>query len=161
MTPATSNFDDENENLEMVWKQFDVEEPKKNVERHMFLGDGDDSLTELRDWLRQRIAEGNGEAVYHLGFEDTKSMNFTLDEWNKAYGRLVEAAKESNASCELLCTKNIGGPLEVQGKPDGKDCHGKVLVRKIPQAADENIETRIVVVGNGKNPSRPEQNSNS
>jgi GTPase len=158
LTPATSTFDDENEDLDKVWKQFDVQEPKKLVQRHMFLGSDNESMTTLQEFLRQRIVEGNGETVYHVGFEDTKSMKFTLDDWNRAYGRLVEAAKEVGASCELLCTKNVGGPLEIQGKPDDKDCHGKILIRRIPQEADENIETRIVVVGNGKNPLQSQQN---
>jgi hypothetical protein len=149
---ASEVFDeDHNKNIDAMWEHFGAAQPtKKQVDRQTFLGSDPESMSMLQDCLRQRIEGGNGETVYHLGFEDNASMRFTLDEWNTAYGRLVDAAKAVDASCELLCSKNVGGLLEIQGRPGDKDCHGKVLIRKIPQTNDENIETRIVVVGNGR-----------
>lgn len=84
-------------------------------------------------------------------------MGLTRDDWATAYGRLQRVAKDLNSVCRVLYTKNVGGPEEVE---DGngaapksekeRDCSGKILIRKLPSRPDENIETRIVVVGNGK-----------
>lgn len=120
--------------------------------RDMFLGDEDTSMPLLEKFVRKRVEEGSGETVLHLGFENVDSMGLTIDDWNVAYSRLERAAKSAGAACRLLYTRNVGGPEEVAAAKKSekdKDCSGKVLIRKVPVTADENIETRVVVVGNG------------
>ena len=122
--------------------------------KDMFLGDDEDtSALLLENLVRRRVEEGSGETVFHLGFENNAdSMGLALDDWNVAYARLERAAKAAGAACRLLYTKNVGGPEEVGGEKKSekdKDCSGKILIRKVPATADENIETRVVVVGNG------------
>lgn len=133
------------------WADFNdgADAPPKISLRDMFLGENEDAL---EDMLRRRIEEGGGETVFHLGFEsNADSMALTPDEWAVAYARLEGAAGKAGAACRLLYTKNVGGDDEVGGgeKSKDKDCSGKILIRKIPATADENIETRVVVVGNG------------
>lgn len=117
----------------------------------MFLGPEDSSLPLLERFVRKRVDEGCGETVLHLGFEsNADSMGLTIDDWNVAYPRLERAAGNVGCASRVLYTKNVGGPEEVGAKSDkDKDCSGKILIRKVPATADENIETRIVVVGNG------------
>jgi GTPase len=98
--------------------------------------------------------EGYGEAVFELGYENNgDSMQLTVDEWQPAHDRLVAAAKNLKADCELLITKYVGGDKEAEstkGKTAkaGSGCSGKVLVRSIPSLPEDVIETRIAVVGN-------------
>ncbi|KAL2889716.1 GTP-binding protein 1 [Ceratocystis lukuohia] len=111
---------------------------------------GDDApKTSLKDLL---LTESGGEMVFDLGFEqDNMPMGLNLEQWNAAYARLVEAAALSNAHCQLLLTKHVGGLVEAEstkGTVIGSDCSGKVLVRREPQTVDEVIETRLSVVGN-------------
>lgn len=96
-----------------------------------------------------------GETVFELGYENNgDSMKLAMEEWNNAYRRLVEAAKGVRADCELLLTKNVGGDVEAASTANksGKEtaCSGKILVRRVPSNAEDVIETRIAVVGNGK-----------
>jgi GTPase len=104
--------------------------------------------------VAERLEEGFGETVFELGFEHNgDSMNLQLDEWNRAYDRLVEAAKKVQGSSQLLITHNVGGDKELATAPakaaKAKGCNGKVLLRKIPSRIEDVIETRIAVVGNG------------
>lgn len=96
-----------------------------------------------------------GEDVFDLGYENNgDSMHFTLDQWNTAYARLVQAADGVPAKCQLLLTHNVGADVEANGAAvaPSKDTSstGKVLVRRIPAKVEEAIETRIAVVGNGE-----------
>ncbi|KAH0499763.1 hypothetical protein TgHK011_006933 [Trichoderma gracile] len=121
--------------------------------KDLVLGSDDDSLQKLGDVIVERIEEGGGETVFDLGFENSgESMQLTLDEWNKAYARLVEAAKKVRADCQLLLTTNVGGKEEAESTatspPKDKSCSGKILIRRIPARVEDVIETRIAVVGN-------------
>lgn len=124
------------------------------------LGSDDDTLRKLGDVITERIEEGAGETVFDLGFENSgESMQLTLDEWNIAYPRLVEAAKKVRADCQLLLTTNVGGKEEAESTATNptkdKSCSGKILIRRIPDKIEDVIETRIAVVGNGKLPVLP------
>lgn len=119
------------------------------------LGSDDDTLKKLSDVIVERIEEGAGETVFDLGFENSgESMQLTLEEWNKGYTRLVEAAKRVTADCQLLLTTNVGGKEEAESTTTNptkdKSCSGKILIRRIPDKIEDVIETRIAVVGNGK-----------
>ena len=94
--------------------------------------------------------EGHGEALVDLGQEDDgKSMEFSKDDWDHAWLRLVKAASLLNADCRLLMCRNVGGDEEVGPLNDkDKSCSGKVMIRQNPEAVQEVIETRIAVVGN-------------
>lgn len=122
--------------------------------KDMFLGpDEATCILLLENLVRRRIEEGGGETVFHLGFENNSdSMGLTRDEWDLARGRLERAAEWAGAACRLLYTKNVGGAEEVAPEKKSekdKDCSGKILIRKLPATPDDNIETRVVVVGNG------------
>lgn len=119
------------------------------------LGSDDDTLKKLGDVIVERIEEGAGETVFDLGFENSgESMQLTLEEWKKAYERLVEAARRVRADCQLLLTTNVGGKEEAESTATSptkdKSCSGKILIRRIPDKIEDVIETRIAVVGNGK-----------
>ncbi|KAL6809601.1 P-loop containing nucleoside triphosphate hydrolase protein [Trichoderma sp. SZMC 28015] len=121
--------------------------------RDLVLGSDDDTLRKLGDVITERIEEGAGETVFDLGFENSgESMQLTLDEWNIAYPRLVEAAKKVRADCQLLLTTNVGGKEEAESTATNptkdKSCSGKILIRRIPDKIEDVIETRIAVVGN-------------
>ncbi|KAL7815549.1 P-loop containing nucleoside triphosphate hydrolase protein [Trichoderma gracile] len=121
--------------------------------KDLVLGSDGDSLQKLGDVIVERIEEGGGETVFDLGFENSgESMQLTLDEWNKAYARLVEAARKVRADCQLLLTTNVGGKEEAESTttspPKDKSCSGKILIRRIPARVEDVIETRIAVVGN-------------
>lgn len=105
----------------------------------------------LIDLVAERIAEGHGETVFEIGFENNgDSMKLSLQQWELAYNRLVAATKQVKANCQLLLTKNVGGEAEGQPptNPKDKDCSGKVLIRQVPATVEDVIETRIAVVGN-------------
>ncbi len=51
--------------------------------------------------------------MFEIGFEhNNEPMNLTKDEWDAAYQRLEATAKKLHADCQLLLTKNVGGPLD-------------------------------------------------
>jgi hypothetical protein len=144
------------EELDELFDNLDLADSAPRISlRELVLGTDDDTLQKLQDVLAQRIAEGFGEAVFELGYENNgDSMKLSLEEWDVAYKRLVEAAKRIRADCDLLLTKNVGGDKEEAastGKP-GKEraCSAKVLIRQSPAKMEDIIETRIAVVGNGK-----------
>jgi len=80
-------------------------------------------------------------------------MRLTRDEWDVALERLKAVAKKQNADCDVLLTKNVGGEVEAESTAAGgdkdNDCSGKILIRRAPNSAEDVIETRIAVVGNG------------
>jgi GTPase len=109
------------------------------------------SLHKLTEVVTERLTEGFGETVFEIGFENNgDSMKLTLNEFNAAYKRLVEAAKGAGADCQLLLTKNVGGELEGTTTGRERDASGKVMVRQVPRTVEDVIETRIAVVGNGE-----------
>ncbi|KAH8902874.1 P-loop containing nucleoside triphosphate hydrolase protein [Coniochaeta sp. PMI_546] len=117
--------------------------------RDLLLSTDAASLHTLTDVITERLAEGFGETVFEIGFENNgDSMRLTLDEFNTAYKRLIEAAKGAGADCQLLLTKNVGGELEGTTTGKEKDASGKVMVRQVPRTVEDVIETRIAVVGN-------------
>jgi GTPase len=121
----------------------------------MVLASDGDTLQKLQDTFADRLEEGFGETVFELGYENNgDSMNLSLDDWNKAYARVVEAAKRVRADCDLLLTHNVGGdkeaPAPAQPTSKSKGCNGKILIRQVPNRIEDVIETRIAVVGNGE-----------
>ncbi|KAF6804627.1 elongation factor tu GTP binding domain-containing protein [Colletotrichum musicola] len=117
----------------------------------LLLGTDDETLERLQDLIRDRIAEGHGETVFELGFENNgDSMGLSLEQWNTAYSRVQEAAKRLRADCQLLISKNVGGSVEAPSAKAGKDshCSGKIMIRQSPATVEDVIETRIAVVGN-------------
>lgn len=156
-TPATGNKteaaeEEHHDELDAILDSLDLSDSKPRVRlRDLLLSTDDDSLRKLADILAERCAEGSGETVFEIGFEgNNESMKLTREEWDVAYKRLVDAAKQANADCQLLLTKNVGG--DVEGQPTtgkDKDCSGKVMIRQVPATVENVIETRIAVVGNG------------
>lgn len=126
--------------------------------KDLLLSPEEDSLKKLEKVLTERLEEGYGETVFELGFDNNgDSMQLGLEEWNTAYGRLVEASRGAHAECLTLLTKNVGGDMEAvtvtASQPDSKEkssCSGKILIRREPINIEDVIETRIAVVGNGK-----------
>ena len=150
-TTADEDIDHHAE-IEDILDSLDLQDSGPQVRiRDLLLSDDDDLLRLLADVIAERLAEGHGETVFEIGFENNgDSMRLSLNDWDVAYKRLVEAAKQAGADCQLLLTKNVGGELESQptsGKD--KDCSGKVMIRHAPLTVEDVIETRIAVVGNG------------
>lgn len=156
--------DHHHEELDELFDNLDLGDTAPRIPlRDLLLGRDPESLERLGNVVSERIAEGMGETVFELGFENGgDSMHLTREQWDAAYQRLAGAAKSVRADCELLLTKNVGGDVEAastagQAAKDGT-CSGKVLIRRVPPRAEDVIETRIAVVGNGEaspNPPSP------
>lgn len=123
--------------------------------KELLLGNANDFGSQLSDLLKSRLAEGYGETVFDIGFENNgESMSLTLAQWNSSMERLKAIAKENNAECQILYTKNVGGKYEAASseiattKDSEVGCTGKILIRRNPKLPDDVIETRIAVVGN-------------
>ncbi|KAI0444631.1 P-loop containing nucleoside triphosphate hydrolase protein [Xylaria telfairii] len=137
---------------------FDESEPQVPLRELLLPSTEHDgaSQAKLADHVAERLAEGHGEAMFDLGFENSgESMRLTRAEWDVALARLEDAAKTHRADCNVLLTKNVGGPNEAGSTAAGseikdkdKDCTGKILIRQAPTTVEEVIETRIAVVGN-------------
>lgn len=135
--------------------------------------DADPNFVALTALVTERIDEGNGEVVLDLGFEHNgDTLGLTRDQWAVALARVERAADQAGADCDLLLTRNVGGPLDVvledsgaggagvtAGNGNGNsglsaadkkrtDCTGKLMVRRRPGKVEDVIETRIAVVGN-------------
>ncbi|TQV91963.1 hypothetical protein V2A60_005945 [Cordyceps javanica] len=151
-TPADST--EYHEELDELLDSLDLADTTTRIwMKPLLLGSDDESLTKLQNIILDRIEEGQGEAILELGYEDNgDSMNLTSDQWNVAYTRLELAAKNLDAICQLLLTKNVGGETEAASTTTAptkdKSCTGKVLIRRAPKTIEEAIETRIAVVGN-------------
>lgn len=123
--------------------------------REMLLGEGEQSVEDLSEQLRHliedRLVEGHGETLFDLGQEDNgDSLQFTKPQWEAALERLRAAASTLDADCRVLLTRNVGGNVEV-GPLIEKDqsATGVVMIRQRPKSAEDVIETRIAVIGNG------------
>lgn len=135
---------------------FNTSEPRVPL-RDLLLAPAEDetALNKLTEVIEERLLEGHGEAVFDLGFENNgDSMRLTREEWDFSLARLAGAAKKFRAECDVLLTKGVGGKAEAESTANGKeakDCTGKILIRQTPDTVESVIETRIAVVGNGKN----------
>ncbi|KAI1743464.1 P-loop containing nucleoside triphosphate hydrolase protein [Xylaria scruposa] len=137
---------------------FDESEPQVPLRELLLPSTEHDEANQakLAEHIAERLAEGHGEAMFDLGFENNgESMRLTRAEWDVALARLEDAAKGQRADCDILLTKNVGGPKEAgstaagnESKEKDKDCTGKILIRQAPTTVEEVIETRIAVVGN-------------
>ncbi|TVY58439.1 GTP-binding protein 1 [Lachnellula cervina] len=138
--------------LDLLLNSLDLADDSPAVRlKELLLSNDDDTLTKLVNLLESRIAEGHGETVFELGFENNgESMALTKDEWDVAIKRLSEAARKCRADCQILLTKHVGGDAEAESAASEKetDCSGKILIRQHPATVEGAIETRIAVVGN-------------
>ncbi|KJZ72099.1 hypothetical protein HIM_08554 [Hirsutella minnesotensis 3608] len=152
---AGSGAADHHEELDELFDNLDLGDTAPRIPlKDLLLGSGDDALKKLQEVVAERTAEGMGETVFELGYENNGDcMQLSLEQWSKAYDRLIQAAKGARADCELLLTKNVGGDVEAASTTANKTskdtaCSGKILIRRVPANAEDVIETRIAVVGN-------------
>lgn len=147
---------------------FDESEPQVPLRQLLLPSPEHDepSRVKLAEHIAERLAEGHGEAMFDLGFENSgESMRLTRAEWDIALARLQEAARKQHADCNVLLTRHVGGEKESEstagggdgkdkekdkGRDKNKDCTGKILIRQKPATVEDVIETRIAVVGNGE-----------
>ncbi|KAI1164108.1 P-loop containing nucleoside triphosphate hydrolase protein [Nemania serpens] len=145
---------------------FDESEPQVPLRQLLLPSPEHDepSRVKLAEHIAERLAEGHGEAMFDLGFENSgESMRLTRAEWDIALARLQEAARKQHADCNVLLTRHVGGEKESEstagggdgkdkekdkGRDKNKDCTGKILIRQKPATVEDVIETRIAVVGN-------------
>ncbi|TVY49050.1 GTP-binding protein [Lachnellula occidentalis] len=152
--PSASSVTDveDHAELDLLLNSLDLADDSPAVRlKELLLNNDDHTLTKLVDQLESRIAEGHGETVFELGFENNgESMALTKDEWDVAIKRLNEAARKCRADCQILLTKHVGGDAEAESAASEKetDCSGKILIRQHPATVEGAIETRIAVVGN-------------
>lgn len=153
VTATTSKQEDidHHEELDDILDSLNLSDPTPRLRiRDLLLSAPTDkgSLQKLVTVIDERLAEGHGETVFEIGFENNGDcMKLSKDEWDISLKRLEEAAKELRADCQVLLTKNVGGDLD--GAPTKeKDCTGKVMIRRDPAQVEQVIETRIAVVGN-------------
>ncbi|KAI0998768.1 GTP-binding protein 1 [Podosphaera aphanis] len=143
--------DDDHAELEIL-ESLNLADHSSTVRlRELLLDQEKDSLLKLTALLESRIEEGHGETVFEIGFENNgDAMNLTQDEWITALNHMREAAKNANAACQTLLTRNVGGEHEAENAVAGKDtdCYGKFMIRRNPTSTENVIEIRIAVVGN-------------
>ncbi|KAF2263003.1 hypothetical protein CC78DRAFT_545379 [Lojkania enalia] len=116
----------------------------------LLLDPAEENVAALGEYLRCRLAEGQGETLFDLGLEDNgESMDFSKEEWEQALQGLDSVCEDIKADYKLLMTRNVGGDVEV-GPLNAKETGacGKLILRHRPENVDEVIETRIAVVGN-------------
>ncbi|KAI0187738.1 P-loop containing nucleoside triphosphate hydrolase protein [Xylaria flabelliformis] len=155
-TQPTTEYHKELDILDSL--NFDESEPQVPLRELLLPSTEHDEANQakLAEHIAERLAEGHGEAMFDLGFENNgESMRLTRPEWDVALARLENAAKAQRADCDVLLTKNVGGSKEAASTASGsesrekdKDCTGKILIRQAPATVEEVIETRIAVVGN-------------
>lgn len=152
--------DDTLDELDDILDALDLDDavPRVPMRQLLTAPESDANGGALSGLLTERIDDGNGEAVLDLGFEHNgDTLGLTREQWAVALARVERAADQAGADCELLLTRNVGGPLDVvqEGTTPGStsgggstDCTGKLMVRRRPRKVEEVIETRIAVVGN-------------
>ena len=122
--------------------------------KHILLdrsSESDSSKEQLKNVLNGRMDEGNGEALFDAGLEDSgESMGFSKEEWELALERIRECVTDIKAEIRILMTRNLGSDMDIETSSKDQSCSGKLLIRRIPKDLDEVIETRIAVVGNGE-----------
>lgn len=124
--------------------------------KQLLLEQNEDNDRRLKELLDSRLQEGHGECLFDVGLEDSgEGMGLSREDWDAAYARVVEVAKQLRAETRILMTRNAGGEHDVKTeekereKDKDKGVSGKLLVRRVPEEIDDVIETRIAVVGNG------------
>ncbi|EAT82190.2 hypothetical protein SNOG_10796 [Parastagonospora nodorum SN15] len=118
--------------------------------RTLLTDPAEENVPALVGHIRERLAEGHGEALFDVGLEDNgESMGFSKENWEFALERIGVACEELKADYKILMTRNVGGDAEV-GPRDAKETgvSGKMILRQRPESVDNVIETRIAVVGN-------------
>lgn len=141
--------------LDDILDSLDLSDQVPQAPLHnLLLLEDDATLQNLVDLISLRLEDGHGETLFDIGFEHNgDSMHLNKADWERAWDRLQTAAKQVNADCQLLLTRNVGGDVDVapaasdKSKKD-KDCSGKILIRQNPATVENVIETRIAVVGN-------------
>jgi hypothetical protein len=149
---GTTAATDDHAELDIL-DSLDLRESRPSVKlKGLFLEDTEATRSQLAVVIGDRLIEGNGEALFELGHEDDgKSMMFTKPEWETALDRLYSAAETLNADCHTLLTYNVGGKEEAENSSNpGRGAVGKIMIRRRPDTAQDVIETRIAVVGNGE-----------
>lgn len=153
--PASTGHADIDAELDDILDSLDLSDQVPQAPLHNLLLLNDDAtLQNLVDLIALRLEDGHGETLFDIGFEHNgDSMRLNKADWERAWDRLQTAAKQVNADCQLLLTRNVGGDVDVsptasdKSKKD-KDCSGKILIRQNPATVENVIETRIAVVGN-------------
>lgn len=148
-TPAVLEDHDELSILDELGLSDDT---KPHIRLKTLLTDpAEENVPALVDHVKERLAEGHGEALFDVGLEDNgDSMGFSKENWEFALERLDAVCEEIKADYKILMTRNVGGDVEV-GPRDAKEtgASGKLILRQRPETVDNVIETRIAVVGNG------------
>lgn len=153
--PASTGHADIDAELDDILDSLDLSDQVPQAPLHnLLLLDDDATLQNLVDLISLRLEDGHGETLFDIGFEHNgDSMHLNKADWDRAWDRLQNAAKQVKADCQLLLTRNVGGDVDVsptasdKSKKD-KDCSGKILIRQNPATVENVIETRIAVVGN-------------
>lgn len=144
----------EHEELEILDQLGLTDSPQATVKlKEMLLSSypgNEVSSKQLSDFLKKRVDDGFGECIFDLGIEESgQAMGLTHDQWDVALRRVTEAAQQFGATCRVLLTYNVGGNEESEVPNEPRDaCHGKVLIRRLPQSPETVLETRIAVIGN-------------
>lgn len=153
--PASTGHADIDAELDDILDSLDLSDQVPQAPLHnLLLLDDDATLQNLVELISLRLEDGHGETLFDIGFEHNgDSMHLNKADWDRAWDRLQNAAKQVKADCQLLLTRNVGGDVDVsptasdKSKKD-KDCSGKILIRQNPATVENVIETRIAVVGN-------------
>lgn len=147
---ADGNGDgDEHDELDIL-DSLGLSDESKDVKlKDIILGQTDQSRSELKEMVFNRIKEGRGETMFDIGFENNlESMKLTKEEYNVAFEVVNIVAKQMNAGVTVLLTRNTGAETDVESSDT--DVNSKVLIRRKPESIDELLEIRVAVVGNGK-----------
>lgn len=101
--------------------------------------------------ISTRLDEGHNECLFDVGLEDNgDSQLLTEQEWDAAISRLQGIVTKLKADWKVLMTKNVpDSPVDVGNESNkARGCVGKLMIRRRPVDVDDQIETRIAVVGN-------------
>ncbi|KAF1815013.1 P-loop containing nucleoside triphosphate hydrolase protein [Eremomyces bilateralis CBS 781.70] len=151
---------------------LNLSDESKRVRLKQLLLDNDpdtmeQSIRDLVEYVKGRIAEGHGEVIFDLGLEDNgDTMGFNATEWSFALDRVKDATEKAGADMRIIMTRNIsdagdkkGGVVEDKWEGDEKvevgpfsakdtSWTGKAMIRRRPKDMDDVIELRVAVVGN-------------
>lgn len=88
--------------------------------------------------MKWRLREGNGEAIYEIGVEDSGILTgLTKRDMTASLQTLKQMALKLGATTTLLRERHL----------DNKKSVAEILVRKVPDDQN-NIEIRVAVLGN-------------
>ncbi|KAF2216209.1 hypothetical protein CERZMDRAFT_119832 [Cercospora zeae-maydis SCOH1-5] len=155
--PEKANGASKSEHAELdILDTLDLGDDKPKVRlKHLLLdvdeATKDESTKQLEAVISTRLDEGHNECLFDVGLEDNgDSQSLTEQEWGAALARLQAIAAKLKADWKILMTKNVpNSPVDV-GNENKKErgCVGKIMIRRRPVDVDDQIETRIAVVGN-------------